>query len=440
MTKAGVLRRNRGLVPAATVIAISLLTGCDYFSDNWEIEGGKCQALSSEGNAIAIVSQDGVGFLKMDKGCPDNLDILGSRFTDIEINGNRYHATLMCNGMTQGRQVTVVGVPDGIPAGEREDASSVLSARALQEFTGFMGAKVTIEGESFRFYKGNFTKACQQFLPRKTVSGHSSSSDKSSLTLGELLSSGRKDESVSEPAPDPQEQMMAQAGYEKIDGEWRKKSRQPLEVTEQDRAATQRIREQSTRAGTGMENMPEPSLGDARRDTDIPETPLSSAPVPPTAPTQSESPAPSSSHVDASAMALANCKLTNGKSLSALAQNGTPYTYNLFKKDGTQELELQEGMSGVKAFHYYRELNRGKGELKYLRFNKGKYDYVVVQRYDGETPAFDGIIVFNNGTKIATLACKGVFNNLFSVEQLPKNSHEDSEDMADFIVGYTVKG
>lgn len=411
--------------------AITTLTGCDYFSDNWEIESGKCQALSSGQNEIAIVSEGSVGFLKLEKGCPDNLDILGSRFTDIEINGNPYKATLLCSDATGNRRVTMLGTS--------ENSASTLSAQAMKELTGFMGAKVTIEGESSRFYKGNFTKICQRFLPRQTASAPSPSSDNSSLTLGDLLSGGRKNEFAAEPASDPQAQMMTQAGYEKVDGEWRKKSRQPLAVTEQDRAATQRIREQSTRAGTGMENIPEPSMGDVRRDINIPGTEHSSDTTPPPAPALSESPEPSSPHVDVPAMALADCKLTNGKSLSALAQDGTPYTYNLFKKDGTQELELKEGMSGVKAFHYYRELNRGKGELKYLRFNKGKYDYVVVQRYDGETPAFDGIIVFNNGTKIATLACKGAFNNLFSVEQLPQNSHEDSEEMADFIIGYTVK-
>lgn len=110
---------------------------------------------------------------------------------------------------------------------------------------------------------------------------------------------------------------------------------------------------------------------------------------------------------------------------------------NLMKKDGTQELELREGLFGVKAFHYYRELNRGKGELKYLRFNKGAFDYVVVQRTDGETAEFDGVVVFKNGDKLATLACKAPFDNMFAVEELPENSHQDSEDMADFILDNT---
>lgn len=412
------------------VAAITTLTGCDYFSDNWEIESGKCQALSSGENEIAIVSEGSVGFLKMEKGCPDNLDILGSRFTDIEINGTPYKATLLCSDATGNRRVTMLGTS--------ENSASTLSAQAMREFTGFMGAKVTIEGESSRFYKGNFTKICQRFLPRQTASAPSPSSDNSSLTLGDLLSGGRKNEPTPEPAADPQAQMMAQAGYEKIDGEWRKKSRHPLAVTEQDRAATERIQSQTRHQYQGNGNdMPVSAYGHNAGEKSTPETEGSDTPVPTSS--VPENPQPSVSHTDAPATVVADCKLTNGKALSVLAQDGFPYTYNLFKKDGTQELELKEGMSGVKAFHYYRELNRGKGELKYLRFNKGKYDYVVVQRYDGETPAFDGIIVFNNGTKIATLACKGAFNNLFSVEQLQKNSHEDSEEMADFIIGYTVR-
>lgn len=412
------------------VAAITTLTGCDYFSDNWEIESGKCQALSSGENEIAIVSEGSVGFLKMEKGCPDNLDILGSRFTDIEINGTPYKATLLCSDATGNRRVTMLGTS--------ENSASTLSAQAMREFAGFMGAKVTIEGESSRFHKGNFTKICQRFLPRQTASAPSPSSDNSSLTLGDLLSGGRKNEPAPEPAADPQAQMMAQAGYEKIDGEWRKKSRPPLAVTEQDRAATERIQSQTRHQYQGNGNdMPVSAYGHNAGEKSTLETESSDTPAP--TPSVPENPQPSVSHTDAPATVVADCKLTNGKALSVLAQDGFPYTYNLFKKDGTQELELKEGMSGVKAFHYYRELNRGKGELKYLRFNKGKYDYVVVQRYDGETPAFDGIIVFNNGTKIATLACKGAFNNLFSVEQLPKNSHEDSEEMADFIIGYTVR-
>ncbi|EHT5186505.1 hypothetical protein ACU6C0_004978 [Escherichia coli] len=37
--------------------AISVLTGCDYFTDNWEIRNGACQAISSEGNETALISE-----------------------------------------------------------------------------------------------------------------------------------------------------------------------------------------------------------------------------------------------------------------------------------------------------------------------------------------------------------------------------------------------
>ncbi|EGR7564411.1 hypothetical protein I8A34_003446 [Salmonella enterica] len=151
-----------------TITAATSLAGCDYFSDNWETENGKCQTLSSDSNALAVVSKAGVAFIRLENGCPANLDLLGSRFTDIAINGNRYRATLLCNSATQNRTVITVGIPDGIPAGGRENAASVLSARALKEFTGFTGAKVTLEGENFHFSKGNFTKACQAFLPSPT--------------------------------------------------------------------------------------------------------------------------------------------------------------------------------------------------------------------------------------------------------------------------------
>src|SRR5699024_12275197 len=65
---------------------------CDYFTDNWEIRNGACQAISSEGNETALISDEGMVFMSMDKGCPDNLDFPGTRFITTRINDQTWRS------------------------------------------------------------------------------------------------------------------------------------------------------------------------------------------------------------------------------------------------------------------------------------------------------------------------------------------------------------
>lgn len=192
---------------------------------------------------------------------------------------------------------------------------------------------------------------------------------------------------------------MTESGYEKVNGEWRKKSRMPTGGYTNEQAGYS----STTKRFNNADNNPP--------DTHI-QTPAYDATV--TSPGKTDTGSggkiplnrkkPSQQHL-----------IRNLRSRRQHWQTVRSQTVRLClllhrmvflhlppsQKDGTLELELKEGMFGVSAFHYWRDLNRGKGKLKYLRFHKGSYDYVVVQRYDGETPAFDGILVFNQGTRIA---------------------------------------
>ncbi|MEB7742555.1 hypothetical protein NGB58_25985 [Escherichia coli] len=131
---------------------------------------------------------------------------------------------------------------------------------------------------------------------------------------------------------------------------------------------------------------------------------------------------------------MGNCELTNGKTLSVWASDGGRYNYTLYGKNDSVELDLKEGLFGVKAFHHYHPVRDGVGAFKYLRFNKGEYDYVVISYEDGQTPYFDGVVVFRNGTRIARLPCVHPFSGSFTVETLPANNHLDSDDMAEYIL------
>ncbi|HBA7889092.1 TPA: hypothetical protein J1Z77_004400 [Escherichia coli] len=410
--------------------ATSVLTGCDYFTDNWEIRNGACQAISSEGNETALISDEGMVFMSMDKGCPDNLDFPGTRFITTRINDQTWKSLMICNSATGFRRMVTLG--------DTPRAAPDMAARAIPAFTHFMGATVTIEGKTATFRKGNFTEACKTFIPKSL--SHTDTRKNKKMTLDEFLYSGdRQPHSPETEITSLQERMMTESGYEKVNGEWRKKSRMPTGGYTNEQAGYSST---TKRFNNADNNPPDTHIQTPAYDATVTspgKTDTGSGGQNPPEPEKARPAAPDSQSA-IPATALADCTLTNGKALSALAQDGFPYTYHLLKKDGTLELELKEGMFGVSAFHYWRDLNRGKGKLKYLRFHKGLYDYVVVQRYDGETPAFDGILVFNQGTRIATLNCRNTFSELFTIEQFPDNSHKDNEDMADFIEGYTVRG
>lgn len=430
------------------ITATTSLAGCDYFADNWENENGKCQTLSSDNNALAVVSKAGVAFIRLERGCPENLDLLGSRFTDIAINGNRYRATLLCSSATQNRTVITVGIPDGIPAGGRENATSVLSARALKEFTGFTGAKVTVEGESFHFSKGNFTSTCRAFLPstpdkpRKIATAPVPEEKHRPATPGALITETQEPRETKRKSADPvtppreapagltqdiYDQALAEARntwhiYHPDEDpqplQWTR-SRQPDKTVNGETSRVLRYTTTSPKTGitsdVDVEIAPDGTPGYAlNNDRPAPARTASPAPVP------SPDPVPAS--------VSAHCRLDNGKSIDVSAADGQDYHYLYQDQNNNTELELTEGLFGVKAFHYYTPL--GMGAARYIRFNKKQYDYVLLSLDTGRRE-FHGVRVYRDGNLISSHEC---FSELeLDVRGLTDAAHTDSDKMGDFL-------
>lgn len=76
----------------------------------------------------------------------------------------------------------------------------------------------------------------------------------------------------------------------------------------------------------------------------------------------------------------------------------------------------------MKAFHYHAPL--GMGSASYIRFNKGVYDYILLNKDTGHEE-FQGIRVYKNGDLISAHECKTRLT--LDTRELPQDSHVDNE-------------
>lgn len=452
MTTAGMRRKNSVLVPATAVVAMALLTGCDYFADNWEAEGGRCQSLSDDGNYTVMVSHEGIGFLERKSGCPADLDIVGSRYTTIEINGDPYRAMLMCNDITQGRTITTVG----LPTENSENAILAASARAVGAFTAFSGANVMIEGQKIHFAKGNFGEVCPGYLPR-TGSKKTGGTGTSTITFGDLTGKQIQPHAPA-PAPVPltpsihaQALEAAKKSYSSNTSGYGIDRMHWVETTQPD----------STQNGVLLRVLRYSALMEGRvHEIDVfirPDGSISYAfydnhaitddenltlPAPEPEPDKSsvlphnlpraatQEPADSAQQPVTTALPVnAFCTLDNGKSVGVFAAAGQDYRYTYTDKNDKPELELREGLFGVKAFHYHSQM--GMGSASYIRFSKGPFDYVLLSKDTGHEE-FYGIRVYKNGDRIASHECKNRLT--LNTEPLP-DDHTDSDKLGEYFTG-----
>ncbi|WP_367376679.1 hypothetical protein [Hafnia alvei] len=436
-------------------IGMAALTGCGYFADNWEVTGNKCQALSSEENATAVVARENVVFMNMESGCAPRLDEFGTRFTDIDIDGHRYPATLLCNRATNNHTFTIVGTP----MGQGEQSAQSLSDKAMKAFTGFMGAKVTIEGQSSHFSKGNFTQACRAFLPHRTEKRTTASAvadNKPSLTLDDLnqqykashppepvtakpTTQSERAPGVAPLAPEPvaltadiYAQALARAKSTwlmshpkgKADEQVWVRIRQPDKTLNGE--VVRVIRYTTTQPDTGVvsdvdvEISPDGSVGYALSKDRASLTP--SVPSTPSTPVQAPPPSTVTNPINVF------CTLDNAKHVSVYAADGQDYRYRYTDKNDKTELELKDGLFGVKAFHYYAQL--GMGSARYIRFNKGVYDYVLLSKDTGHAE-FYGVQAYKNGDLISSHECTTPLN--LDTASLSSDSHLDSEKMGEYF-------
>lgn len=447
---------KKGQLFLMITISVAALTGCGYFADNWEVIGNKCQSLSREENATAVVARENIVYMNMESGCAPRLDEFGTRFTHIDINGHRYPATLLCNRATNNHTFTIVGTP----MGQGEQSAQALSVQAIKAFTGFMGAKVTIEGQSSHFSKGNFTQACRAFLPHRTEQRPTASAvadNKPSLTLDDLnqqykashppepvttkpTTRPERAPGVAPLAPEPvvltadiYAQALARAkstwliSYPKCKADeqvW-ERIRQPDKTLNGE--VVRVIRYTTTQPDTGVisdvdvEISPDGSVGYALskdRASPTPSVPSST----PSTPVQAPPPSTVTNPINAF------CTLDNGKHVSVYAADGQDYRYRYTDKNDKTELELKEGLFGVKAFHYYAQL--GMGSARYIRFNKGVYDYVLLSKDTGHAE-FYGVQVYKNGDLISSHECRTTLD--LDTTPLTPDNHLDSEKMGEYF-------
>lgn len=410
----------------ATTVILSL-AGCDYFSDNWEPKNEGCKSSSTDNKSIATIVNGEINFIRMEKGCPDELDFMGTNLVDITINDARYAATLVCNDATNDRMVTIVGIPERIPYKEPGNASHELFPRAIKEFTAFMGAKVKIEGQSYRFNKGNFTQACQAALPKASSDNAKPAKSFFSKLFNWSDKTEEKQSANVQAMPEPddaQARLMKAAGYEFKGGEWQKKPHTQATTGLSDEEAgfsgtdAFRKRKMAREAAEDAEKRDAGSKSDSARSDVSQPTPVANNPVP-------EEKQPVAYPVNA------NCKLDNGKYIYAYASpDGRSYNYAYLDKNEKQELELKDGLFGVTAFHYHSSF--GMGSADYLRFNKGVYDYLIINKDNGKDNEFYGLQVYKDGKRIFSHECTEKMDMDFSA--YPNNSRRDSDDKADYFI------
>lgn len=448
MTTAGTCRKNSVLMPATAVVAMALLTGCDYFADNWEAEGGRCQSLSDDGNYTVMVSHEGIGFLKRKIGCPTNLDIVGSRYTTIQINSEPYRAMLMCNDITRGHTVTTIG----LPTEKGENAIPAASARAVGAFTSFSGASVMIEGQKIHFAKGNFGKVCPDYLPRNG-NEKTGGTGKPTITFSDLQT--RNQSQLSAPVqvpltPDIHAQALeaAKKSYRSNTSGYGIERMHWVETTQPERTQNgvvlrvlrfsalmeSRVHEidvfirpdgsisytfYDNHAATHDENLtlPAPEPEPAKPSVLSRNLPGSAT----------QGPADITQQPAATELPVnAYCTLDNGKNVSVYAADGQDYRYTYSDQNNQTELELTEGLFGVKAYHYHMPL--GMGSANYIRFNKKQYDYVLISKDTGRQE-FQGVRVYKDGNLISTHPC---FSSLMlDISGLTDTTHADSDKMGD---------
>ncbi|MCS2169572.1 hypothetical protein MUU46_04430 [Scandinavium sp. TWS1a] len=145
-------------------------------------------------------------------------------------------------------------------------------------------------------------------------------------------------------------------------------------------------------------------------------------------PTPATTPVPSPAPVSPPKNVSAYCRLDNGKSISVTAADGQDYHYAYRDKNDQTELELTEGLFGVKAYHYRTQL--GMGSASYIRFNKKQYDYVLISKDTGRQE-FQGLRVYKDGNLISTHPCFSALK--LDASGLTDTTHADSDKAGDFF-------
>lgn len=387
------------LLHQKTMLAVVLGMAAFNASAAWTVNGSYCQTSSDDGRITVRVKPDNIGLIEVQPQCNGrgSFDLTGSNFG---VEGTSYPSSAMCNAQTQYHTIQFT------PA--TKDIRSIINAMTDSK-------KVTFNtfGASFNVNTADFASACGSVINQK-------------VTDFDPQSEYKRD--------------MAKMGYKQDEnGQWHKQSKQAYS-READPEITANynpkagVAESSGKGGFygdgASKNLYGPgsqaqkdaeAANEARRLTAqhrvSKSTPKITEPEMQTAQQSTDLPV------------NAFCTLDNGKNAGVYAAAGKDYRYTYTDKNDKPELELTEGLFGVKAFHYHAPL--GMGAASYIRFNKGVYDYILLSKDTGHEE-FQGIRVYKNGDLISAHECKTRLT--LDTRQLPQDDHVDDEKKGEYFI------
>ena len=382
-----------------TLLAVVLSMAAFNASAAWTVNGTFCQSYSDDGQVLLRVKPSTIGIIENKPQCGGRgtTELAGSNF---RINNTSYPSSVMCNSQSryQAVQTTVA----------TRDIQSVINA--LKE-----NKKVSMStfGSSFTFSTADFASACGPVINQKVADF------------------------------DPQSEYkrdMARMGYKQDEnGQWHKQSRQAYSREADPEIAASYNPKAGVAEGSGKggfhgdgtsKNLYGPG-SQAQKDAEAANEARRLAAkdrVSKTPPKITE-PEKQTTQQSADFPVNAFCTLDNGKNVGVFAAAGQDYRYTYTDKNDKPELELTEGLFGVKAFHYHAPL--GMGSASYIRFNKGVYDYILLSKDTGHEE-FQGIRVYKNGDLISTHECKTRL--MLDTRQLPQDSHVDNDKMGEHFI------
>lgn len=365
----------------------------------WTVNGSYCQTYSDDGQIIVRVKPDNIGLIEMQPQCNGrgSFDLTGSNFG---VGGTGYPSSAMCNAQTQYHTIQFT------PA--TKDIRSIINT-----MTGSKQVTFNTFGAVFNVNTTDFAQTCLSIINQKVAD------------------------------VDPQksyQQDMAKMGYEQDEnGQWHKQSKQAFS-READPEITANYNPKAGVAegsgkggfhgGGASKNFYGPG-SQAQKDAEAANEARRLAAQQRGSKSTPGTPEPETQTAQQSADFPVNafCTLDNGKNVGVYAAAGQDYRYTYTDKNDKPELELTEGLFGVKAFHYHAPL--GMGAASYIRFNKGIYDYILLSKDTGHEE-FQGIRVYKNGDLVSAHECKTRLT--LDTRQLPLDGHVDNEKMGEHFI------
>lgn len=382
-----------------TLLAGVLSMAAFNASAAWTVNGTFCQSYSDDGQVLLRVKPSTIGIIENKPQCGGRgtTELTGSNF---RINNASFPSSVMCNSQSQYRAVQTTVATSNI--------QSVINS--LKE-----NKKVSMStfGSSFTFSTADFASACGPVINQKVADFDPQSEYK---------------------------QDMARMGYKQDEnGQWHKQSRQAYSREADPEIAASYNPKAGVAEGSGNggfhgdgtnKNLYGPG-SQAQKDAKAAnEDRRLAAQNRVSKATQGiTEPGEQTAQQSADYPVNAFCTLDNGKNVGVFAAAGHDYRYTYSDKNDKPELELKEGVFGVKAFHYHAPL--GMGSASYIRFKKGVYDYILLSKDTGHEE-FQGIRVYKNGDLVSAHECKTRLT--LDTRQLPQDGHVDNEKMGEHFI------